>query len=108
METNIEGRCLFERSGAKCGGPLVYDQKYDLYKCQVHGQHYAISREEYERRHRISVGILTPEEQRIISEGLHCPWHDDVISRLVSESYPWNGKVCCQCGEELEEREEKK
>ncbi|MCK5604525.1 hypothetical protein KAR91_21730, partial [Candidatus Pacearchaeota archaeon] len=83
----------------------VYNPKYDLYKCQVH-KHYAIAREEYERRHRISMGILTPEERRIIDGGLHCPDHDDVLSRLVSESRPWNGKVCCWCGQELEEREE--
>ena len=49
------GKCPFQdkTTGRVCGFPLIYDGKYDVYKCGVHN-HYMIDREEFERRKRLN------------------------------------------------------
>lgn len=51
MEEEIKGRCPFRDkfTARVCGMPLIYDSKYEVYKCSVHN-HYAVSKAGYERK----------------------------------------------------------
>lgn len=44
MEHEIKDRC------STCNAPMVYDGKYDCYKCSAYKLHDAIDRKEWERK----------------------------------------------------------